>query len=145
MIENVLFGILRIADTSHSFTKEEAIYRSSTKKGKGKSKVSDKGEVTVAFVNIAKSPSQEDFRKALAIRDLQERPVESKRKLYASVTIHNAHETHSCAQTETAVRKSTQKIITSEFEESNSQRQISISERDPNRWEKRKISKCTTV
>ena len=98
--------------------------------------MSDKGEVTVAFGNIAKSPSQEDFRNALAIRDLQERPVESKGKLKASVTIHNAHETHSCAQTETSVRKGTQKIIPSEFEESISQRQISISERDPNRWEK---------
>ena len=49
MIENVMFGILRIADTSrkvivkrnrivHSLTKEETIYRSSTKKEKEKQK-----------------------------------------------------------------------------------------------------------
>ena len=126
MIENVMFGILRIADTSrkiivkrnrivHSLAKEEAIYRSSTKKEKEKQKSPIKERLRLHLC-IAKSPSQESFRKALAIRDFQERPVEKQRETLSTMPMKRILALRRKPPSE----KGTQKIIPSEFEESNS-------------------------
>ena len=64
----------------HSLAKEEAIYNSSTSE-------------------CCKSLSKEYLREALAIRNFQEHPLESRGKPRASGTIRNHHKRHSCAQT----------------------------------------------
>ena len=78
-------------------------------------------------------------------RSFKEHPLDSRGKPSANGTIQNAHEKHSGAQTEISVRKDKHKILTSEFGQGKIQRHISIFERDPNRWEKRKIPKCTSL
>ena len=52
---------------------------------------------------------------------------------------------HYCAEKETSVRREKHQILISERGESKIQRQISIPERDPDRQQERKISKCTTM
>ena len=48
--------------------------------------------------------------------------------------IQTAHKRHSCARAETPVRNGKHQIPTSELDKGNIQRQITFSERNPNRW-----------
>ena len=56
----------------------------------------------------------------------------------------NAHEMRCCVWKRTSVRKEKNQLLISEFGESKIQTHNSTSERDPKKWWKRKISKCTT-
>ena len=66
-------------------------------------------------------------------------------KLEQIKKIQNAHQMHYFDKKETSVRKEKHQILISEFGENRIQRQISISERDPDQQQERKIPKCTTV
>ena len=54
--------------------------RSTSPNGKGEGKVSEQEKVTVAIVNIAKTPSEDYFRQAFAVRNFHEQPLESRGK-----------------------------------------------------------------
>ena len=90
----------------HPLTEEESVHQS---------KGPDERKVTVATVSIAHHRPKNTSGKALASRKFHEHPLENKGKPGASGTIHNAHETFSCAQTETSVKKDEHKILVSEF------------------------------
>ena len=91
-----------------------------------------------------KSPS-ELFREALQVRNIHEQRLESRGNSWAKKTSQNASERHYCAWKKTFVRKEKHQIFILEFGKSKVKRQISISERDQDRQQERKISKCTIV
>ena len=64
-----------------------------------------------------KSLAKDFFRKALAIRNFDEHPLESIVKPRANGTIQNAHERHSCSQKQTSIRQEKHQILTSELGE----------------------------
>ena len=107
------------------------------RKEEGKGRESEKKRVTIAFANFAHLRFRNTPGKLLQNWYFQEHPFESRRKLEARGTIQNAHARHSCAQTETTVRKDKPQIFTSEFGEIKSKVDLPVSDEKKTAKEKR--------
>ena len=121
----------------HSPAKEETINQSSTK-GEKVNQNHRQRESIGCKCAYCKSSFKDYFRNAITVWNFQEHSLESKEEPWARWTIHNAHERHSYTQTESPVRKDKHKIIAAKFRKSKIQRQMSISESDPDWHQKRR-------
>ena len=115
------------------------------RKEKGQEKFIEKEKGTDCHCENCKTLTWGDVMDVHASWNFQTYHLIAGVKPRASETIQNAHKRHSCAQTETPVRKDKHQIVTSKFGKDNIQRQLSISGRNPNRCAQRKMPKCTTV
>ena len=118
--------------------------RSTSPKGKGQGKKSEQEKVTLASVNIANHRPRTTSEKLLQFETSMNSHLKAERNLEQIRRSRNSHEMRYCVWKRTSVRKEKHQLLISEFGESKIQRHNSTSERDPNKWWKRKISKCTT-
>ena len=145
MIESVIIGILlRVGNIFKKYEckvgKECPVIRpqegerstSPQRKEKGKATDSDKKKSNGCNCEFCKSPSKDNRNTHQKVKKNLEQMEQNTKK-------------HSCAQTETPVGKISIRFSRQSLERAEHQRQISISEWDPDWQQKREMSKCTTV